>query len=85
MTESATTHRETLGFQTEVKQLLQQQTQQAIDLGLFGVPSMVVDGQVFWGNDALPMLRAYLLGDPWFESDDWTAVGRLPVGVQRKV
>ncbi len=67
----------------EVKQLLQQQTQQAIDLGLFGVPSMVVYGQVFWGNDALPMLRAYLEGDAWFESADWRDAGKLPVGIRR--
>ena len=67
----------------EVKQLLQQQTQQAIDLGLFGVPSMVVNGQVFWGQDALPMLRAYLQGDAWFESADWLDAGKLPVGIRR--
>jgi protein-disulfide isomerase len=67
----------------EVKQKLQQQTQAAIDLGLFGVPSMVVDGQVFWGQDALPMLRAYLEGDAWFESSEWLDVGKLPVGVRR--
>jgi hypothetical protein len=45
----------------------------------------VVDGQVFWGNDALPMLRAYLQGDPWFQSPAWTGVGQLPVGIRRKV
>ena len=67
----------------EVKQLLQQQTQQAIDLGLFGVPSMVVNGQVFWGQDALPMLRAYLQGDAWFESANWLDAGKLPVGTRR--
>jgi 2-hydroxychromene-2-carboxylate isomerase len=67
----------------EVKQLLQQQTQQAIDLGLFGVPSIVVDGQIFWGQDALPMLRAYLQGDVWFESADWVDAGKLPVGIRR--
>ena len=67
----------------EVKQLLQQQTQAAIDVGLFGVPSMVVDRQVFWGQDALPMLRAYLEGDAWFESSDWRDAGKLPVGIRR--
>lgn len=67
----------------EVKQMLQQQTQQAIDLGLFGVPSMVVNGQIFWGQDALPMLRAYLQGDAWFESADWLDAGKLPVGIRR--
>jgi hypothetical protein len=63
--------------------LLQQQTNQAIALGLFGVPSMVVDGQVFWGQDALPMLRAYLDGDTWFQSAEWRDVGQLPVGIRR--
>jgi 2-hydroxychromene-2-carboxylate isomerase len=32
-------------------------------LGVFGVPSFVVDGQVFWGNDRLPILRHMLLKD----------------------
>ena len=67
-----------------VKQCLKQNTDEAIALDLFGVPSFVVDGQVFWGNDALPMLRAYLLGDPWFASDEWCQVAKLPVGIQRK-
>jgi 2-hydroxychromene-2-carboxylate isomerase len=68
---------------SEIKQNLQQQTQAAIDLDLFGVPSMVVDGQLFWGQDALPMLRAYLEGDAWFDSSDWRDVGNLPVGIRR--
>jgi 2-hydroxychromene-2-carboxylate isomerase len=67
-----------------VKQQLKVHTDEAIALSLFGVPSLVVDGQVFWGNDALPMLRAYLQGDPWFQSSEWTGVAQLPVGVQRK-
>ncbi len=34
----------------------------AIAQGVFGVPTYVVDGKVFWGLDALPMLRAYMEG-----------------------
>lgn len=67
-----------------VKQQLKANTDEALALNLFGVPSFVVDGQVFWGNDALPMLRAYLQGDSWFQSTEWTGVAQLPVGVQRK-
>jgi 2-hydroxychromene-2-carboxylate isomerase len=70
---------------TEVKDRLKANTDEALALNLFGVPSLVVDGQVFWGNDALPMLRACLLGDPWFQSPEWTGVSAVPVGVQRKV
>ena len=67
-----------------VKQQLKSNTDEALALNLFGVPSFVVDGRVFWGNDALPMLHAYLHGDPWFQSTEWTGVAQLPVGVQRK-
>ena len=35
--------------------------------GVFGVPTLEVDGRLFWGFDALTMLAAYLRGDPWFD------------------
>jgi len=41
--------------------------------GVFGVPSLVVDGRLFWGLDSLPMLRRYLEGDAWFEGPGWFA------------
>lgn len=68
----------------EVKQDLQSNTQEAIERGLFGVPSFVVDDKVFWGQDALPMLRAYLLGDAWFDGPDWNAVQATRVGIRRQ-
>ena len=68
----------------QVKQDLQAHTTQAIEQGLFGVPSFVVDDKVFWGQDALPMLRAWLLGDPWFEGPDWHSVQDIRVGVRRQ-
>jgi len=34
----------------------------AVALGVFGVPSFVVDGEVFWGNDRLALLRWQLTG-----------------------
>jgi 2-hydroxychromene-2-carboxylate isomerase len=66
-----------------VKQALQKHSQEAMDLGVFGVPSWVVEGRVFWGQDALPMLRAYLLGDAWFDGPDWHAPALCGVGVRR--
>jgi 2-hydroxychromene-2-carboxylate isomerase len=68
----------------EVKQALQANTDEAIALGLFGVPSMQVDDKLFWGQDALPMLRAYLQGEAWFHEGAWQAAASLPTGVQRK-
>ena len=68
----------------EVKDELQGHTREALERGLFGVPAFVVDDKVFWGQDSLPMLRAYLLGDGWFEGPDWNAVQATPVGVRRQ-
>ena len=46
----------------EIKEKLRLQTERAIQVGVFGVPSFVVDGEIFWGNDRLPLLNAYLQG-----------------------
>jgi 2-hydroxychromene-2-carboxylate isomerase len=35
-------------------------TQQAIDAGVFGAPSYVVDGEIFWGQDRLDFLERKL-------------------------
>lgn len=32
----------------------------AVDLGVFGVPSFVCGDEVFWGNDRLELMRAYI-------------------------
>ena len=37
-------------------------TQAAIDLGVFGAPSYVVAGEIFWGQDRLDMLERKLRG-----------------------
>lgn len=36
-----------------VKKALREATDSAAELGVFGVPSLVVDGEVFWGDDRL--------------------------------
>ncbi len=66
-----------------VKGELRANTEAALAAGLFGVPAFTALGQVFWGFDALPMLRAWVEGDPWFQSGDWEAAAHLPVGVRR--
>ena len=67
-----------------VKQQLKAHTDEALALGVFGVPTFAVDGQLFWGFDALPMLRAYLEGDDWFGGDDWKRAADVPTGITRK-
>jgi 2-hydroxychromene-2-carboxylate isomerase len=64
-----------------VKAELKANTEAAIARGVFGVPTCDVDGKLFWGADALPMLRAYLEGDAWFAG--WDGMGKLPTGATR--
>ena len=64
------------------KALLRANTEAAQALGVFGVPMFEVDGKLFWGLDGLPMLRAYLSGDAWFDGPDWSAVAALPSGLK---
>lgn len=63
------------------KELLRTNTDAAAAAGVFGVPTAVVDGKLFWGLDGLPMLRAYLLGDGWFEHH-WDASAQVPSGLR---
>jgi hypothetical protein len=67
----------------EVKAELKANTDAALARGLFGVPTCVVDGKLFWGFDGLPMLRAYLEGDAWFASGAWEQAQALPTGATR--
>jgi 2-hydroxychromene-2-carboxylate isomerase len=57
-----------------VKRRLRANTDEAAAAGVFGAPSFVVENpgghRTFWGLDSLPMLRAYLEGDSWFERED---------------
>ena len=55
----------------EVKAELRAAGDAALAQGVFGVPTVVLDGRAFWGDDALPMLKAALQGDAWFAGPAW--------------
>ena len=66
-----------------VKQSLKTNTDEAISQDVFGVPAFAVDDKVFWGLDALPMLRDYLLGASWFKNSDWDSARQVGSGISR--
>jgi len=44
----------------EVQARYERNTQQAIDAGVFGSPSYVIDGEIFWGQDRLDFVERRL-------------------------
>ncbi|KPK17379.1 MAG: hypothetical protein AMJ62_01665 [Myxococcales bacterium SG8_38] len=60
-----------------VKLRLHDASNEAIQLGVFGVPTMIVGGELFWGADSFAHLERYLDGrDPVRAEDvqEWIAV-----------
>jgi 2-hydroxychromene-2-carboxylate isomerase len=45
---------------TEVRQQYEANTAKAIEIGVFGAPSYVVDGEIFWGQDRLEFVEQAL-------------------------
>jgi 2-hydroxychromene-2-carboxylate isomerase len=45
-----------------VQQRYESATQQAFDAGVFGAPSYVIDGELFWGQDRLDFVQRRLAG-----------------------
>jgi 2-hydroxychromene-2-carboxylate isomerase len=68
----------------DVKAELRHLTDEAVAAGVFGVPTIECEGRLFWGLDALPMLRDALQGGPWFEGPGWADAGAVRPGVQRR-
>jgi 2-hydroxychromene-2-carboxylate isomerase len=68
-----------------VKDALRANTQAAIDQHIFGVPTISLGDQHFFGLDALPMLAAAMRGDAWFAGGGpWHQASQVATGVQRR-
>lgn len=64
-----------------VKEQLFANGEEAIARGVFGVPSFVVDDEVFWGVDAFELFRACLDDPGILDTPEMRAAGELPGGV----
>jgi 2-hydroxychromene-2-carboxylate isomerase len=68
----------------QVKDQLRKSTEEAAARGVFGVPTFVVDDEVFWGADALEFVKAFLKDSSVLRNDEMRRVDNLPVGAARK-
>lgn len=66
----------------EVKARLRENTDGAIARGVFGVPSVVVGPEIFWGEDSAALMEAYVADPGMFERPDYARLRALPA-VQR--
>ena len=47
------------------KQRLKAENDAAIAAGVFGGPTFIIDGEMFWGNDRKPQIERWLAGGPF--------------------
>lgn len=69
----------------EVKQRLLDNTGEAAAQGVFGVPTTVYRGELFWGDDSLAMLEAFLREPLLFEQGEMRRLSALPIGQARRI
>jgi 2-hydroxychromene-2-carboxylate isomerase len=65
----------------ETRARLARDTEEAIRLGVFGVPTFRFNHQLFWGEDALPMVLFCARSPNWLESNEVRRISALPIGV----
>jgi 2-hydroxychromene-2-carboxylate isomerase len=67
-----------------VEERLRTNTDAAITDGVFGVPTLVIDGEAFWGADATDFAVAYLQDRTVLDNEEMKRVSALPVAAERQ-
>jgi 2-hydroxychromene-2-carboxylate isomerase len=66
-----------------VKATLRANTDAALAAGVFGVPTLVIDGELFWGNDAHALVEAVLADPGLLQRGEMARLPGLPEGIRR--
>jgi 2-hydroxychromene-2-carboxylate isomerase len=69
---------------TEAKEALRSSTERAVEEGVWGVPSLRVNGRVFWGADAVDWAAAFVARPQMFSEEAYASGARAVVGAVRK-
>jgi 2-hydroxychromene-2-carboxylate isomerase len=67
-----------------IKDALRLETERAIARGVFGVPTLIVDDELFWGADAMEFVEAYLAEPGIVATEEMKRAANLPAGATRK-
>jgi 2-hydroxychromene-2-carboxylate isomerase len=63
------------------KAKLRANTEEAMAFGAWGVPTFVVNGELFWGADSFPMMLEFLNNSQLFETPEMKRIDNLPSGI----
>ena len=67
-----------------VKTRLRANTEDAIARGVWGVPTLDIDGELFWGLDTTDWALDWLAGETWADPHDLDRIETLPSAAVRK-
>jgi len=67
----------------DVKDALRRETDQAIGRGVFGVPTLALGSELFWGVDATDMALEYMRAGGRYGDPEYTRVAELPAAATR--
>lgn len=65
------------------KEALKESTARALLLGVFGVPTVIVDGELFWGFDSFGHLETFLRGEDALDAEAIARWETLPKSASR--
>ena len=68
----------------DVKAALRTNTESAIAAGVFGVPTLRIGGELFWGFDATAMIDDWLADPQRFASGEYARIAALPRAIERR-
>lgn len=67
-----------------VKQALKDQTDRAIAAGIFGVPTLIYRGELFWGVDTIDWFNAFWQDPEMFKRPDMAQIDAVRDGIKRR-
>jgi 2-hydroxychromene-2-carboxylate isomerase len=68
----------------DVKESLRSATEQAAARGIFGVPTLAVGTELFWGSDATDFAAAYLADPSLLARGEMLRATSIPIGASRE-
>jgi 2-hydroxychromene-2-carboxylate isomerase len=68
----------------DVKSSLRSATEEAAARGVFGVPTLAIGAELFWGSDATDFADAYLADPALLSSGEMQRAASVPIGASRE-